>query len=294
MPLCVCGCGQEIKEGNKFMVGHSRRGIPMSEDHKRKIGLSNSISKKGKPNGLKGIPKSEEHKRKLSEYHKGKIIPEETRLKISNKLKGRKKSEDTKRKMRENHADVKKEKNPLYGKHHTDETKKKLSNLLKGRFITEETKQKMSLARKGKTFEEIYGTEEAKRIKKEFSEKRKGDGNNFFGKKHSDETKKKISLKHLDMDFYLKHGYAKSKEPYDDGFSKEIKEDIAKRDSFTCQICNELLPDKFAVHHIDYNKKNCNENNLIFLCRSCHSKTNHNREFWETYLMEDEKACTSS
>ena len=32
-----------------------------------------------------------------------------------------------------------------------------------------------------------------------------------------------------------------------------------------------------------HDKKNCNPENLITLCRSCHSKTNTNREYWLKY-----------
>jgi len=38
------------------------------------------------------------------------------------------------------------------------------------------------------------------------------------------------------------------------------------------------------VHHINYNKKNCDINNLVSLCRSCHMKTNFNREYWIKYF----------
>ena len=38
------------------------------------------------------------------------------------------------------------------------------------------------------------------------------------------------------------------------------------------------------IHHIDYDKKNCNENNLITLCLRCHRKTNANRRFWQYYF----------
>jgi hypothetical protein len=34
------------------------------------------------------------------------------------------------------------------------------------------------------------------------------------------------------------------------------------------------------VHHIDYVKEHCDPQNLIALCRSCHMKTNADREFW--------------
>ena len=41
---------------------------------------------------------------------------------------------------------------------------------------------------------------------------------------------------------------------------------------------------KLDCHHIDYNKKNCSLNNLITLCRSCHMKTNTNRNYWINYF----------
>lgn len=41
---------------------------------------------------------------------------------------------------------------------------------------------------------------------------------------------------------------------------------------------------KHDVHHIDYNKFNCNPENLITLCKSCHVKTNHNRNYWINYF----------
>jgi len=34
------------------------------------------------------------------------------------------------------------------------------------------------------------------------------------------------------------------------------------------------------VHHIDYDKKNCDPENLITLCKNCHPKTNSNRGDW--------------
>jgi 5-methylcytosine-specific restriction endonuclease McrA len=39
-----------------------------------------------------------------------------------------------------------------------------------------------------------------------------------------------------------------------------------------------------AIHHIDGNKQNCNPDNLITLCKSCHSRTNHGSTYWQNYL----------
>ena len=76
-------------------------------------------------------------------------------------------------------------------------------------------------------------------------------------------------------------------------FNKKLKEQIKKRDNYVCQLCG--LPDEenfcgngygLSVHHIDYDKTNCNPNNLISLCNHCHAKTNYNRERWKRILSQ--------
>jgi len=67
------------------------------------------------------------------------------------------------------------------------------------------------------------------------------------------------------------------------GFAKRLYEKTRLRDNFTCQLCGELQirgGEKLSVHHIDYNKENDDEVNLVSLCRSCHSKTGTNRKYW--------------
>jgi hypothetical protein len=77
----------------------------------------------------------------------------------------------------------------------------------------------------------------------------------------------------------------KSFEPYTTDWTKSLKRSIRERDKYICQICNRQQEEVvFCVHHIDYNKLNCNPNNLITLCRSCHVKTNINREYWKKYF----------
>jgi hypothetical protein len=63
-------------------------------------------------------------------------------------------------------------------------------------------------------------------------------------------------------------------EPYGLEFNEELKEQIRKRDNYTCQECGisqEELGYKLHVHHIDFNKQNNNAMNLVSLCRGCHS-----------------------
>lgn len=70
-------------------------------------------------------------------------------------------------------------------------------------------------------------------------------------------------------------------------FTKTLKERIRTRDNYQCQECNTYqknLKRKLDVHHIDYNKENCIEWNLIALCKSCHSETNFNRIYWENHF----------
>lgn len=78
-------------------------------------------------------------------------------------------------------------------------------------------------------------------------------------------------------------------EPYGLGFNKQLKEQIRERDNFTCQECKyteKQLGHTLDVHHIDYNKRDSNPNNLISLCKFCHGKTCFNREDWRKYYKD--------
>lgn len=77
----------------------------------------------------------------------------------------------------------------------------------------------------------------------------------------------------------------KSFEPYTTTFNKELKEQIKRRDNYICQAkdigkCKGIL----IIHHIDFNKKNNSQNNLITLCLRHNSLINFNREHWINYF----------
>lgn len=79
----------------------------------------------------------------------------------------------------------------------------------------------------------------------------------------------------------------KSFEIYPIEFSNPLKEKIRKRDNYICQTCNKNGNKKqLDVHHIDYDKKNNDINNLISLCRNCHVKTNYDRQKWIAYFRD--------
>jgi hypothetical protein len=72
---------------------------------------------------------------------------------------------------------------------------------------------------------------------------------------------------------------------YSVDWTETLRRSIRERDHYVCQMCGKEQGDiSHAIHHIDYNKKNCNPENLITLCNSCHVKTNGNREYWKEYF----------
>ena len=82
-----------------------------------------------------------------------------------------------------------------------------------------------------------------------------------------------------------------SKNPYPKEFNSSLKLKIRHRDNFTCQLCGrtereelEELNRVLCVNHIDFNKKNCKENNLNTLCVRCNTKINKDREFWTDHF----------
>lgn len=83
----------------------------------------------------------------------------------------------------------------------------------------------------------------------------------------------------------------KSFEIYPEEFTIELKEEIRKRDNYTCLICHIteeehiiVFGEVLSVHHIDYNKKNCKKNNLGTVCRPCNCRVNFNKKHWQNYF----------
>lgn len=77
-----------------------------------------------------------------------------------------------------------------------------------------------------------------------------------------------------------------SRAPYPFEFDESKKLEIRERDGFQCVLC-EAPEDKQAlsIHHVNYDKTNCNPWNLVSLCKSCHSKTTSgNRLHWQSVL----------
>jgi len=80
---------------------------------------------------------------------------------------------------------------------------------------------------------------------------------------------------------------------YPPEFSRALKTRILKRDNCVCQYCGttqkqelKRIKRKLTIHHIDYNKFNNKENNLITLCMKCNIMVNRDRVDWMNYFQE--------
>jgi hypothetical protein len=253
-------CGREtsfrnINKGYCKFCSHkcAKFGKYCSEETRKKISSSLKDKMAGKKHPLSGRHLSEETKKKISDANKGENNPnygkhrsEETRKKLSDANKGKRLSEETKKKMSDAHK----------GKHPSEETRKKMSDTKKGKHRSEETRKKISDAQKGKHCSE--------KTRKKMSDAKSGENHpNYKGG---------ISLK----EFKDTHGL----EPEE---WKKLAQEIRKRDNFTCQFCGKK--GATSVHHIIPRRIKIDNSpeNLITLCRSCHSKIEH---LTDKYLAE--------
>lgn len=109
----------------------------------------------------------------------------------------------------------------------------------------------------------------------------------------SNETKQKISLS-------LKGKYAGenschwrggiSCEPYCPKWTPEFRNRIRAFFNYECVICGKSTEEnnrELCCHHVEYNKQACCDGKPVHfaaLCRSCHGKTNHNKEQWQEII----------
>jgi len=100
--------------------------------------------------------------------------------------------------------------------------------------------------------------------RKKISESKTGENNPSFGK-------------YGDLNPNWKGGI--SNNPYCSIFSqKEFREIILERDGYKClnPYCAKKY-NRLNIHHINYDKKECDKRNLITLCNICNSKANADR-----------------
>jgi len=82
---------------------------------------------------------------------------------------------------------------------------------------------------------------------------------------------------------------------YPDEFSKGLKLYIRNRDGNVCMLCGVTQEEcrkgnkkiSLCVNHINFNKKDCREENLNTLCNACNLKINGRRAYWTKYFQEE-------
>lgn len=211
---------------------------------------------------MKGRPVSQETKDRIRAALIGRKRPphsSETKAKISAARRGKKRSphsEEAKKKISIS----------LRGRKQSPELIEKRASKLRGRkrpAFSDEWKMKISLSRRGKP------------------SWKKGIVGVFH---HSDETKKKIG----DAERGPKHYHwlgGISKDEYGEEFNRELRLKIMQRDSLRCFVCGEKYR-RLAIHHIDFNKKNNGEDNLVTLCCHCHGRTQVDRDAWTAFFQD--------
>ena len=162
----------------------------------------------------------------------------------------------------------------------TEEHKRKIAEYRKGKPQSEETKKKIAEKRLGFKFSE--------ETLQKMSDSHIGQEGYWTGKKRSEETKTKISKNRKNKNGGDKNPNwlgGKSQEKYTPMW-RLISKNIRERDNYICQVCLKKEDGKaFDVHHIDYNKQNIQSENLITLCRKCHSKTGAKRTMWTDFFL---------
>lgn len=174
---------------------------------------------------------------------------------------------------------------------HSEETKRKMSESKKGHTVSQETRDKIRKKNLGRVVPEEEKKAISVGLKKAYKEGRRKSNMTDEVRNKISETLKRKGIKPKNCEEKGRIPWNKNisgNREYSYDWNDTLKRAIRERDGFTCQVCKkEWDEDKdvqFDVHHIDYDKENCNPNNLITLCKSCHSKTGGQREFWEKEL----------
>jgi hypothetical protein len=183
------------------------------------------------------------------------------------------------------------------GKKPSTETLKKLSIIRTGRKLSAEHRKKIADGNRGKKMPKVacekirlsmIGNKHSlgRKWSEEEREKHKKTNLGRFQRGHTPWCKGKMNTKIRNNSHWNWKG-GTSYGQYSVDWTKTLKRSIRERDKYTCKICGKQQGDKaFDVHHIDYNKKNCNPQNLITLCHSCHCKTNTHHNYWIQFFQK--------
>ncbi len=125
------------------------------------------------------------------------------------------------------------------------------SEALMGHVVSDETKQKLSDAHSGKTLSDEHKLKISNSLLKRWAS---GEFEDI----------------HVGENSLLWRGGVDKAYPLE--FSAELKEFIRNRDEHKCRLCSEIesIDKAFPVHHINGDKNNNNQENLLTVCYVCH------------------------
>jgi len=174
--------------------------------------------------------------------------------------------------------------------------RKRLSVAHKGKSLSEEHKQKMRVAHLGKhpsaeTLAKMrvahLGKHHSVEARAKMRAAKLGKQNPMSGKRHSIVAKQKMSAAKTgqprpDLIGSTNPNWHGGVSSYPVDWTAHFRKAIRKRDNYTCALCGKVQNgQRHSVHHIDYDKKNSHSENLVTLCKPCHSKTGSDRKYWK-------------
>lgn len=175
-----------------------------------------------------------------------------------------------------------------------------MSESQKRRWQNQEARDTLAATRRGKS-SGMLGKHHTSETKGKIGEASLG-RRPFLGHHHSETTRMRMRLSHIGKPLSAEHLRAIDATrlrgekhpnwhggvtflPYSVSWNVALRRSIRERDRYTCRVCGKLQDDvAFHVHHIDYDKTNCDFTNLVTLCCGCHSRTQYNRRYWSELL----------
>ena len=202
-----------------------------------------------------------------------------------------------------NKRSCKGENNPFYGKKHSEESKKRMGakkgsrpwNKDKRGIYSDETLLKMKKAKEnyvpwnnnmhGEKYLEHYpkGKIWCDGLTKNTDNRIAKIATKLEGRIFTEEHRKKISESRWGENNPAWSG-GNSFVPYSYKFNKKLKEQVAERDDYICQLCGNTNVIDANIHHWDYDKMQTNPFFMIFMCRGCNAKLNYNRDTWTKHF----------
>ena len=168
------------------------------------------------------------------------------------------------------------------GWRHSEETKLKMAAAKRGKTQSEESNKKRSVTLKANP--SMLGKHHTSASIEKMRLAKKGKSSKRIGYKHSEETLEKLREACKGEKSYRWLGGI-SFLPYCPKFNRKLKEEVRNKFRRKCFLCGKTEVENngknMCVHHIDYDKEQgCNGKTfeLVPLCRSCHSKTNGERD----------------